>query len=109
MQLYTTGVWGTSSQPMAALCKTARSSPYSIIAEVGLASTGDQWGGLAWRNSSNGKTETMNIWNGTTTNVVSMFTVFSLKALRDMRSRMRQPTMTLCIMALSCQTQCGSN
>jgi hypothetical protein len=62
MQLYATGTWGSSGQPMAALCKTAPSTPYSIIAEVGLLSTDNQWGGMAWRNTTNGKVETIDLW-----------------------------------------------
>jgi hypothetical protein len=63
MQLLTTGVWGTSTQPMAALCKTAPATPYSIIAKVGLNGNSTQWGGMAWRNTTNGKAETLDVWN----------------------------------------------
>src|ERR1700730_1314312 len=49
---------------MASLCKTAPATPYSIIAELGLVSEGRQqmWGGMAWRNTTNGKAESMALW-----------------------------------------------
>jgi len=62
MQLAATGAWGSVDQPMAALCKTAPATPYSIIAEVTINGNSDNWGVMGWRNSSNGKTEDLAIW-----------------------------------------------
>jgi hypothetical protein len=62
MQLAISGV--SSGQPMSMLCKTAPSTPYSIISELSLTTNGQQWGGLAWRNTSNSDVESFDIWVG---------------------------------------------